>query len=149
MKAYFVLACLLAISHPAIAAMTDRVSVEKLKAFCDVWNDAQDPVHITESTPEAVNEGIRKIENRARCLAFVNGMSNEMIGELSWLDDTHKRVVIGNFEDGVTVKQEILVFLDYVNQNPALLNKPATVVFRQSMEAAKLYNYATVPAAEK
>jgi hypothetical protein len=145
MKTYFALACLLAISHPAVAAMTDKVPTQKIKAACDVWSDSQDGFHITESTKEAINDGIHKIEARVYCVAFINGMSNEMIGELSWLDDTHKRVVIGNFEDGVTVKQEILVFLDYVNANPALLNKPATVVFRQSMEAAKLYNYATAP----
>jgi hypothetical protein len=135
---------LILLSIPSFAAMTDKMPAEKLKSLCDVWVDTQGaPIRAADLTPEAVNEASRKLEASDRCQAFINGMSNEMIGELSWLDETHKHIAVGNWDDGVTVKQEILIFTDYVNQNPAMLNKPATTVFRKSVEAAGIYLYTT------
>src|ERR1700677_671478 len=126
----------------AFAAMTDKTPTEKIKGLCDVWINAQDnPPKLAAMTPDAVKDLVHQATYMDRCQAFINGVSNEMIGELSWLDDTHKRVLVGNWEDGVTVKQEIMIFLDYVSQNPALMNKPAVATFRKSVEAAGIYTY--------
>lgn len=138
---------LLVASRFAVAAMTDKTPTEKIQKACNIWAELRDsPLPFPEPTAEAVSKAFQVVDARARCGAFINGVSNEMIGELSWLDDTHKKVLVGNFEDGVTLKQEILVFLDYVNQNPAaLMNKPATMIFRQAMEHADLYKYTVAP----
>jgi hypothetical protein len=135
---------LLAATQLAHAAMTDKVTTEKIKTMCDIWVQTQDdPPRIHTLTAEEVNSVAHKIEFIDRCQAFINGISNAMIDAPAWLDDLHKRVVVGNWEDGVTVKQEILIFVDYVNQNPAALNKPVTDTFRKSMEAAGIYTYST------
>jgi hypothetical protein len=134
LKTYLAIAVLLGASQLANAAATGQTPTERIKGYCDNWIAA-------EETPPHAIEAIRFTD---RCQAFINGVSNEMIGELSWLDDVHKRVVVGNWEDGVTVKQEILIFVDYVNQNPAALNKPATQTLRKSVEAAGIYSYAPV-----
>lgn len=127
----------------ACAAMIDKTTTEKIKGFCDVWAETVDnPPKIAEYTPGALKEFTEKLRFGDRCASFFTGVSNEMIGEPSWLDDTHKKVVIGNWEDKVTIKQEILIFLDYVNQNPAVLNKPANQILRKSVEAAGIYTYA-------
>jgi hypothetical protein len=143
MKTIITALLLLAGAHSALGAMTEKTSAEKLKTLCDVWVANPDgPPKLRELTKDAIDTAFRTQAYMDRCQAFINGMSNEMIGELTWRDDTHKAVIIGNWEDGVTVKQEILIFVDFVNQNPALLNKPANVVFRQSVEAANIYTYA-------
>jgi hypothetical protein len=141
MKTHLVMLILLASSHFAGAAAIDRISTDKLKTNCDIWIAAQNPDN--RETDETVR--YKKTISAIMCAGYINGLSNEMIGELSWLDDTHKRVVIGNWQDGVTVKQEILIFVDYVNQNPATLNKPAVTVLRKSVEAAGIYTYESAP----
>jgi hypothetical protein len=77
------------------------------------------------------------------CFAYARGMKDALDGALAWLDDTHKRFVIGTWADGVTVDQLVRVFVKFANDNPQLLNQPAPTVFRQSAEAANLYSYAT------
>jgi hypothetical protein len=133
---------LLCIAPLAHGAMTDTSPTEKIKGFCDVWIDAQnDPPTVKDWSPEEIKNATHRTDFANRCQAYIHGASDEMIGKLAWLDDTHKRVVVGNWEDGVTIKQQILIFVDYVNQNPAALNKPANQTLRQSVEAAKLYTY--------
>ncbi len=80
-----------------------------------------------------------------RCFAYLRGVQEEMDGELTWADDrAHTKLVVGNWQDGVTTDQLVLVFVKYVNENPAELNKPAAAVFRRSAEAAGLYLYTPV-----
>lgn len=78
------------------------------------------------------------------CYAYIRGVKDAMDGDLAWADDTHKKIVIGNWADGVTADQLIRVFVKFVNENPEALNKPASITVRQSAEAAQLYSYATV-----
>lgn len=85
----------------------------------------------------------REVNMRAACFAYARGVRDEMDGELNWSDDTRKKVVIGHWQDGVTVDQIIRVFLDYVGKNPAQLNKPVRDVIRQSAEQAGIYTYET------
>lgn len=140
MKTILALLLLLAATRFAVGAMTAIRSTQTIKDDCDVWVADQGQL------PEMTNETrVQKAAHGTACAAYINGISNEMIGEITWRDSTHRGFIIGNFEDNVTLKQEILVFVDFVNQNPALLNKPATLVFRQSMEAANLYTYAPAP----
>jgi hypothetical protein len=75
------------------------------------------------------------------CEAYTRGVKDEMDGELQFLDATRKSIVIGKWQDGVTTDQLIRVFLDYVDKNPAQLNKPARDVIRQSAEASNIYSY--------
>jgi hypothetical protein len=146
MKQILIPVFLLAITGFASGAMTEKTTTEKIKTFCDTWVEVQNnPPKITALTTEEVRRVAHQLEFSQRCQSFIVGVSNEMIGELTWLDDTHRKVVVGNWDDGVTPKQEILVFVEFVNQNPALLNKPATSVFRQSVEAAGLYLYTSAP----
>jgi len=67
-----------------------------------------------------------------------------MNAELNWANDAHKGLVVGHWQDGVTTGQTINVFMKFVNDNPATLNKPAIATFRQSVEAARLYAYSPV-----
>jgi hypothetical protein len=124
----------------------EKMKTETLKGLCDVWMAAQDNQPKLEAmTMSAVQELVHKFTFADRCAAFVNGASSEMFGELSWLDETHKKIVVGNWEDGVSNSQEIRIFVEYVNQNPALLNKPAVEVLRKSLEAAGIYTYVIAP----
>ncbi|MGB8583157.1 MAG: Rap1a/Tai family immunity protein [Candidatus Sulfotelmatobacter sp.] len=77
------------------------------------------------------------------CIAYTRGMKDSMDGDLAWMDDTHKRVVVGTWADGVTVDQLIRVFVKFANDNPAMLNQSAVSVFRRSVEATNLYTYAS------
>jgi hypothetical protein len=79
------------------------------------------------------------------CEAYTRGVKDEMDGELQWMDAAHKTVVIGKWQDGVTVDQLIRVFMGFIDKNPAQLNKPARDVIRQSAEAANIYLYSPVP----
>jgi hypothetical protein len=85
-------------------------------------------------------DGLRQAD---RCEAYARGIKDAMDGELVWLDDTHKRVSVGTWADGVTTDQVIRVFQKFAVENPALLNKPAVQVIRQSAEQAGIYTYAT------
>jgi len=128
----------------AHGAASGKVSTEVLKTACDTWVNWQDEVPVANQlTQEEINRVSRQREYIERCKGLTTGISNEMIGELSWLDDTHKKVVIGNWENGVTMKQIILVFVDYVSQNPATLNKPANEIIRRAAENVGLYTYAS------
>lgn len=73
-----------------------------------------------------------------------------MAGELTWADESnHTKLVIGNWQDGVSTDQLIRVFVKYVNDNPdnpAELNKLANAVIRRSAEASELYSYSAAPA---
>jgi hypothetical protein len=135
---------LLLASFASAGGTPDKVPTERIKGFCDIWIDTQDnPPKLAELTPEAVQALCEKLRKADRCQAFINGVSNEMMGTPAWLDEAHKRIGVGNWEEGVTTKQEILVFVDYVNQHPASLNKPANQTLRLSAEDAGIYTYAT------
>jgi hypothetical protein len=70
-----------------------------------------------------------------------------MAGELAWADDSaHTKLVVANWQDGVSTDQLIRVFVKYVSDNPAELNKPANAVIRRSAEASELYGYSAVAA---
>lgn len=120
---------------------TPSRTTEKVKGDCDVWVEVQDP----HNYPDAVNDRIKKVEEAIACAAYIEGAANAMINQPSWLDDTHKHIAVGNWEDSVSLKQLVLIFTDYVDQNPASLNKPAPQTLRKATEAAGLYTYATLP----
>jgi len=77
------------------------------------------------------------------CYAYVRGVKDALDGAPAWLDETHKHIVMGTWQDGVTADQAIRVFEQFANDNPALLNKSAVQVIRQSAEQAGIYTYAT------
>jgi hypothetical protein len=85
-------------------------------------------------------DGLRQAD---RCEAFARGVKDALDGDLTWLDDAHKKMAVGTWADGVTTDQIVRVFVKFANDNPALLNKPAVQVIRQSAEQAGIYNYAT------
>jgi|ERR1700733_6473132 len=109
-----------------------QMKTETVKTMCDVQIAAM-------AAAKAVDRG---------CGNFIQGVKEEMGGELSWADDTHKALALGNWQEGVSLGQTIKVFMKYVNDNPATLNKPAVVTFRQSVEAAGLYTYAPLSIAQ-
>jgi hypothetical protein len=77
------------------------------------------------------------------CYAYARGVKDAMDGTPAWLDETHKHIAIGSWQEGVTVDQIIRVFEQFASDNPALLNKTAVQVIRQSAEQANLYTYKT------
>jgi len=87
---------------------------------------------------------IQSLRDGDRCEAYVRALKEEMDGELAWSDNAHTMLVQGTWQDGVTVDQLVLVFVKYVNDSPAELNKPARDVFHRSAENAGLYTYAQV-----
>lgn len=89
---------------------------------------------------------VQNLRDGDRCFAYIRGLQEEMDGELAWGDDNHTKLTVGSWQDGVSTDQLVLVFVKYVNENPAELNKPANAVFRRSSEAAGLYIYTPVTA---
>ena len=73
------------------------------------------------------------------CEAYTRGVKDEMAGEVS-LDANHKPVT-GVWRDGVTTDQVVRVFMQYLDKNPAQLNKPAATAIRQSAETSGIYTY--------
>jgi hypothetical protein len=120
----FVSAATLTFAQVASAQM----KTETVKAMCDAQIAAM-------SASKPVDRG---------CGNFMQGVKDEMDGELSWADDAHRALAVGNWQDGVSLGQIIKVFMKYVNDNPATLNKPAIAVLRQSVEAVGLYTYTPV-----
>jgi hypothetical protein len=79
------------------------------------------------------------------CFTYIKGIVDEMEGELAWGDDNHTKLVTGGWPDGgIATDQALRVFVKYANDNPVTLNKPATTILRQSVEAAGLYTYTPV-----
>jgi hypothetical protein len=137
MKAKLIAAVFLFATPLGFTTAPDSRSTDKVKESCTVWAAVQIP----ENRGDTEEERFKNVIYANACASYISGLSTEMSGELSWLDETHKKVVVGNWEDGVTTKQQILIFLDYANQNPATLNKPANSTFRKSVEAAGIYIY--------
>jgi hypothetical protein len=81
-------ALLLLLTAAAHAAM-DKVPTEKMKTFCDAWIDAQDnPPKVQDYTVEEIKKATTTTDYANRCQAFINGVSNEMMGELAWTTRT-------------------------------------------------------------
>jgi hypothetical protein len=137
LKTYLAIAVLFGACQFASAAETLR-RTDTLKNSCDLYLAATDVSgkHNFANTKDAL-DGMN-------CIAYLGGLEDEMEGELAWPDDTHKKLVAGTWQDGITAYQIVRVFVDYVEKNPASLNKGAPATFRQSAEAAGLYSY--VPA---
>jgi hypothetical protein len=84
-------------------------------------------------------QDVNGLRDGDRGYAYVRALIDEMDGELTWADSSaHTMLVKGTWQDGVTTDQLILVFVKYVNDNPAELNKPAREVFRRCAEGAGL-----------
>lgn len=82
-----------------------------------------------------------RVLSRNLCMSYTRGVKDEMDGEIQWVDSAHKKVVVGNWQAGVTVDQLVRVFMDYVAKNPSELDKPARDVIRESAEGANIYKY--------
>jgi hypothetical protein len=138
MTTYLAIALLFGASQLASAADPVR-RTDALKSSCDTYLAGTDVSgkHNFANTNDAL-AGMN-------CRAYIGGLEDEMEGELGWPDDTHKKVVIGSWQDGVTTDQIVRVFADYVDKNPASLNKGANATLRQSVEAVGLYSYAPAP----
>ncbi len=118
----------------AVAADGPKSAVAQ-RDQCNAWLDQRKDVN-----------GLRDAD---RCYAYMRGVQEEMAGELAWADEgAHTRLVVGNWQDGVSTDQLTRVFVKYVNDNPAELNKPANAVIRRSAEASELYTYSSAPAAK-
>jgi hypothetical protein len=114
-----------------IANAEDAKSAALQKEHCESYVAIHSGAQVTPRLADAGNW----------CFAYMRGMKDAMDGDLGWLDDLHKQVVVGAWADGVTVDQLIRVFVKYANSNPEKLNQSAVVVFRESVEAANLYTY--------
>lgn len=137
MKTYLAIAVLFGACQLAAAAEAIR-RTDALKSSCDTYLSATD----TSGKHHFANE--RDALAGMNCIAYIGGLEDEMEGELGWLDETHKTVVIGSWQDGVMTDQLVRVFADYVDKNPASLNKGANITLRKSAEAVGLYSYAPV-----
>jgi Ssp1 endopeptidase immunity protein Rap1a len=124
-------ACLitLAIGLSTLTALAQEglTKTQELKNDCDAYVAVQDQ-H---------DDGQARAADR--CLAFVDGVMDESTGEMFFEDDTRTALVIGTWQ-GVTLNQQIRVFIKYVNANPGVMSKPAVQVMLKSAAAAKLYS---------
>ncbi len=105
---------------------------------------ADGPKSAQQQKNQCENGSGKNTRSNVGCFAYMRGVQEEMEGELAWGDDAHTKLTVGNWQNGVTTEQLISVFVKYADANPAELNKPATAVFRRSVEAAKLYVYTPV-----
>jgi hypothetical protein len=117
-------------------AASAQVKAQEIKHGCDAYVAAKNNGSKYD-TADHLKIGVG-------CFAYVRGALDEMEGELTWGDDNHTKLVAGNWQDGVTADQMIMVLVKYANENPAVLNKPASAILRQSAEAAGLYIYSSV-----
>jgi hypothetical protein len=111
-------------------------SAEQVKKGCETYIAAKSTGKCDTADHLKQGEG---------CFTYIKGVVDEMEGELAWGDDSHTKLVMGNWSGGgIATDQALRVFVKYANDNPITLNKPATAVLRQSMEAAGLYVYSPV-----
>jgi hypothetical protein len=131
-----VLAILVMLIGCHIAKAEDAKTAALQKDHCEQYLSARSGARTTQ----------RQAEAAGWCFAYTRGMMDAMADGLAWSDDLHKQVVVGIWSDNVTVDQLIRVFVKFANANPEKLNQPAIAVFRESAEAAGVYNYQPVAA---
>jgi len=113
------------------------LSTETLVADCKDYVKAQDNGKTTYDNNEQAGAS-------NRCIGFVKGFMDESSGQLYFADDSHKKMVIGDWQS-VTPTQEIRVFVKYVIDNPEILNRNAVETLWVSAYKAGLYTTTPVP----
>jgi hypothetical protein len=131
-----ILAILVMLIGCHIAKAEDAKTAALQKDHCERYLSARSGARTNQRQAEAA--GWR--------FAYTRCMMDAMADGLARSDDLHKQVVGGVWSDNVTVDQLIRVFVRFANANPQKLNQPAIAVFRESAEAAGLYNYQPVAA---
>jgi len=127
MKTKFILLSVICVLIGVAHAETMRTDV--LQKECDVAVRFE-PGEIPHMT-------IAQLAADTTCMAYIKGFLDESQGEILPATDTGK-FKMGEWQD-VDAMQLAKVFVKYVNENPARLNKPATGSLMWSAFSAGLY----------
>lgn len=83
------------------AAAQAAAPAQTAKKACDVW--------ISATNNGNYGGNIDRLKAGEACATYIRGVKDEMEGELAWGDDSHTKLIVGNWEDGVTTEQAIRV----------------------------------------